>query len=431
MKQTEIPQTKQSSPGFSRVLAWLVILVLIGGGAWLGRDHIPPSWLSFLQGKAQSATGAKAGSQDAKGGKDGGRGGASSRPTPVVVATARKGDLPRYLNGLGTVTALNTVSVHTRVDGELQKVYFTEGQMVKEGDALAEIDPRPFQVLLTQAQGQFARDKATLDNARRDLERYRSARDAVTQQQIDTAASTVAQYEAATKIDQGQIDSALLQITYSHVTSPVTGRVGLRILDKGNIVHAADANGLTVITQVQPITVVFNLPEANVPQILKGNTGETKLAVEAWDRDMKTRLATGTLLAVDSQIDPTTASIKCRALFENKDEALFPNQFVNVRLLVETRKDAVLVPLASLQHSPKTDFVYIVKQDQTIEMRPVKIGVSEAEQLIIEDGVQAGETLITEGVDKLQPGMKVTTPQAGDAPAAVAHEGKRPPHGKD
>ncbi len=248
-----------------------------------------------------------------------------------------------------------------------------------------------------------------------DLERYKEAKAAVTQQQIDQASANVAQFEGATKTDQAMVDTAKLQITYSRITSPITGRIGLRLVDAGNIVHAADATGLVVITQVSPITVVFSLPENNLPQILKANANGAKVSVEAYDRDMKNKLATGTLLAVDSQIDQTTGTIRCRASFENKDESLFPNQFVNVRLLADTRKGVVLVPLAALQHSPKTDFVYVVKEDQTVEMRPVTIGTSEGEQLIIEKGVNPGETIVIEGVDKLQPGAKVTMPEATEA----------------
>jgi multidrug efflux system membrane fusion protein len=338
-----------------------------------------------------------------------------SRAIPVAASPARRGDLPLYLMGLGTVTAYYNVIVHTRVDGQLDKVLFTEGQMVREGDPLVEIDPRPFQVQLKQAQGQLARDQASLKNARLDLARYQEAGQAASQQQRDTAAAAVGQFEGAVLTDQGQIDSANLQLIYCHIASPITGKVGLRIVDPGNIVHAADPNGLVVVTQIEPIAVLFPIPQDNLPQVFKAMDGGKKLVVEAYDRNMKVRLATGTLFAVDNQVDLTNGTVRFKAVFENKDHSLFPNQFVNARLLVSTKKNAILIPAAAVQQSPQGMFVYVVGADETVEMRPIKLGPSGGEVNSVEEGLSPGEMVVTDGVDKLQSGTKVTVGQAGSS----------------
>jgi multidrug efflux system membrane fusion protein len=345
----------------------------------------------------------------------------AGRATPVVVATAREGDMGLYLVGLGSVTPFYTVTVHTRVDGEIMKVEFQEGQMVKKGDPLIEIDPRPYEATLLQAQGQLEKDQAELVNARLNVKRDTDAGTAVSAQQLSTDVATEQQTEGAIKVDQATIDSAQLNITYSHITSPIDGRIGLRLVDPGNIVHATDTNGMAVITQLQPIALVFSLPEDDIPRVMKSMAQNPNLPVEAYSRDSRTRIATGKLLTIDNEVDPTSGTFKCKAVFDNKDGTLFPSQFVNARLLVDTRQHAVIVPAAGVQQGPDSTFVYVVQPDNKVQLRNVTVtqlagneilvarGMppGAGEQSCVESGLSPGDVIVTDGVDKLVQGAKV------------------------
>jgi multidrug efflux system membrane fusion protein len=352
--------------------------------------------------------------------KAGGKG-AGAPPMPVVAAPARKGNIDVYIDALGTVTPLNNVIVHTRVDGQLMSVAFREGQNVKAGDLLAQIDPRPFEVMLTQANGQMARDQAQLKNAQVDLQRYQTllAQDSISSQQVDTQAALVRQFQGAVESDKGAIDNAKLQITYSRVTAPISGRVGLRQVDAGNIVHAGDSNGLVTITQVQPVTVIYPVPEDNVPRIVKRMQSTQSVAVDAFDRGGKTRLATGKLLTIDNQIDTTTGTVKVKAEFPNTDNALFPNQFVNVRMVVETHEDTTLVPSAAIQRGAPGTFVFLVKEDKTVAVTPVQLGAVSGETTEVSKGLAPGNLVVVDGADKLRDGSSV---ELIDAAARAAQQ---------
>ena len=340
---------------------------------------------------------------------------------PVGVAAARSGDVPLYLDGLGGVSAFYTVTVHSRVDGQLMTVPVREGQDVKSGDLLAQIDPRPFQAALDQVQGQLARDQALQTNAKLDLARYKDliASDAIPKQQLDTQAALVAQDEGTVKNDQALVESAKLQLDYSRITSPISGRIGLRQVDPGNIVHAADANGILVITQLHPIAVVFTLPEDNLPAVMRRVTAGARLPVIAYNRDKSQKLADGFLQTVDNQIDPGTGTSKLKAVFDNKENSLFPNQFVNVRLLLETKHNQVIVPSVALQRGAQGSFVYVAKADGTVEARPVTAGVIVGTDSAIDSGLKVGESVVVDGADALQPGAKISI-----TGAAAASKGK-------
>ncbi|HYR73283.1 MAG TPA: MdtA/MuxA family multidrug efflux RND transporter periplasmic adaptor subunit [Candidatus Acidoferrum sp.] len=346
---------------------------------------------------------------------------AGPRPVPVVTVAARSGDLGVYLTGLGSVTPLSIVTVRSRVDGQLMRTLFQEGQIVRAGDLLAEIDPRPFETQLTQAEAQLAKDEAALSNARMDLERYRTLVKGgfIPQQQMDTQASAVAQLAASIKADQGQIDSIRLQLTYTRINAPITGRAGLRLVDPGNMIHANDAGGLVVLAQVEPIAVVFTIPQDNLPPVLARQRAGGPIPVDAFDREGRTKLATGILVAVDNQIDAGTGTVKLKASFVNGDGSLFPNQFVNARILVDSLRGAVLVPNEAIQRGAQGLFVYVVKPDKTVELRKVTPGPSEGGVTAVREGVAAGDALIVDGADRVQERSRVE-PTSRERPAARA-----------
>jgi len=336
---------------------------------------------------------------------------------PVSVSPAELRDMPYYLTGLGSVTAYYTVSVKSRVDGQLVDVKFKEGQFVKQGELLAVIDPRPFEVQLEQAQAQLFKDQASLRDAKLNLQRYKDLlhnSGAMSQQQVDTQASTVDQLDGTVRTDQANIDNAKLQLIYCHITAPVSGRIGLRLVDPGNIVHATDTNAMFVITQLQPIAVVFTLPEDNLPAVEK-HMAKSTLSVEAYSRDDQTKLGTGKLETIDNQIDQTTGTGKLKAVFDNKDNTLFPNQFVTVRLLLETRKNSTLIPAAAVQRGPQGTYVFVAKADNTVTIRPVTLAFTQENLSVIASGISPQEVVVTDGQDKLQEGSKIELRQPAKA----------------
>ena len=338
---------------------------------------------------------------------------------PVSVYTAEQRDMPVYLSGLGSVTAFNTVNIKSRVDGELVQVAFKEGEMVKKGDLLAVIDPRPYQVQLSMAEAQLFKDQATLRDAQLNYERFKGLLQdsgAMSQQQVDTQKALVDQLEGAVRSDQSAVDNAKLQLTYCHITAPVNGRIGLRLVDSGNIVHAADTNPMLVITQLQPIAVIFTLPEDNLQSVAQ-RMRQGQLEVDAYSRDDQTKLASGTLLTIDNQIDQTTGTARLKAIFANTDNVLWPNQFVNAHLLLNTIKDAIIIPAAAIQRGPQGTFVFVVKPDKTVEVRNVTIAITQNNRTAIANGVAPGDVVVTDGQDKLQSGSKVE-------PRAAAPSGK-------
>ena len=401
--ETQSNQQTATQPGRSGSgrWVWIVLILLVVVGIILYRIH----------SRVESAS------------KDTGNNAAIS----VGVTTTQKRDVPYYLTGLGSVTAFYTVTIHTRVDGEIMKVYFREGQFVHAGDVLVEIDPRPFQVALDQAEGQLAKDQASQNDAKVDLSRYQQLwqEGVIPRQQLDSQQATVGQYDGAIKSDQAQIDNAKLQLTYSRVTSPIDGRVGLRLVDPGNIVHAADTNGILVITQVQPIAVIFTLPEDNLPEVV-AEMKKRQLLVEAYNRDNNMKLGQGVLLTLDNQIDQTTGTIKLKSQFDNRDQTLWPNQFVNIRLFLNVRKDAIVIPTAAIQSGAQGPFVYVVSSGNQAQVRSIQTEFSEGNISVIREGLNEGEEVVVDGQDKLQSGAtvsahtsNVTRSSSGEAPQGL------------
>jgi membrane fusion protein, multidrug efflux system len=391
-------------------LIWLLIPALLAAAIW-GYAH----W-----SKADASV------KPAAGGKKGDGKGADT--FQVVATKARRGNIGVYFNGLGAVTPIYTVTVKSRVDGQLMEIHYREGDTVHQGDLLIQIDPRPFEVQLTQAEGQLAKDQAALANARIDLTRYETllTQNAIPEQQVATQKALVTQDEGVVKSDEGQVDSAKLNLVYCRITAPITGRVGLRLVDPGNIVHASDPNGLLVITQIEPISVLFTVAEDQLPVVLQ-KMRTAKLQVDAYDRDMKQKLARGTLTTVDNQIDQTTGTVRLRATFDNKDDSLFPNQFVNARLLVQEKRGVILLPSAAIQRSSNATFVYLIKPDSTVTVRNITEGTTEGDDSEITSGLNDGDPVVMTGADKLEEGSKVnaqfpqdnspnTTQKKGGAP---------------
>lgn len=409
------PPRRRSRAGWVGLL--ILLLGLGAGGAWY--------W------KKQGATAPEGGAEGAVAGAPGAgarRFGAGNRPQPVSARAAKRQDLRVSVNAIGTITALNTATVRARVDGELRRILFREGQQVKAGDLLAEIDPRAYEVALAQMQGQLQRDAAQLKNAELDLARYRDllAKDSIAKQQVDTQEALVGQLKGTVLSDQAQVDNARLQLSYTRVTAPISGRLGLRQVDLGNIVHASDTTGLVTITQTQPIAVVFAVPEAYLPQInqrLQAKGGV--LGVEAWDREQRRRLAQGRVLTTDNAIDTTTGTIKLKAEFPNADGTLFPNQFVNIRLQLDTLPNALVAPNNAIQRGSMGTFVYLVKEDGTVTLRKVSTGAVDGDWVAIEGEVEPGDRLVTDGADRLREGAKVEVIEAkrGNRPGAGAPSG--------
>src|ERR1700680_2008358 len=418
------PVASAAPPAKSRWWIWLLVLGVLAIGIWYYRG--PHS-------KAQ-AENSNANAPGAPGGY-GQNGGAGFNPiVPVVVATAQHGDVPVYFTGLGTVTAYNTVTVHSRVDGQLVSVAFKEGQFVHQGDLLAQIDPRPFQVILEQAEGALAKDQAQRKDAEANFERFKLlfAEGVIPKQQMDTQQAQVGQFDGAIKTDQAMIDSAKLQLSFTHITAPISGRIGLRLVDAGNMVHASDAGGLLVITQLQPISVIFSLPQDQLPQVVAKLRVGGQLPVAAYDRDNTAKIASGTLTSIDNQIDTTTGTYKLKATFSNDNNILFPNQFVNVHLLVDTKRNLTVVPVTAIERGPQGTYVYAVDHNNVAKIRTVTIAQSTDENAGLSSGVNPGDTVVIDGQDKLQDGTQVSpnfgTPRRATSPGAGNNLGSPSPN---
>ena len=379
-----------------RIIGLAVLLLVVAGIAWLA-----------LRPAAKPGGGGPGGRSG--GGRPNMAAALANLAVPVRVASAVTQDIDIFLKSLGTVTAYNTVTVRSRVSGELVDVPFQEGQQVKAGDLLAQVDPRAFQVALDQARGTQMQNLALLENARRDLQRYQALfkQDSIAKQQVDTQAALVRQYEGTIKSDQANVDNARLQLDYARITAPISGRLGLRQVDRGNLVSSSDTNGLVVITQTQPISVVFTLPETQLPEVRAELAEGKTLAVEAYDRADTRRIASGTLATLDNQIDVTTGTLKLKAKFENQDDALFPNQFVNVRLHVLTRKGVTAIPTAAVQQGSAGAFVFLVQPDNTVQVKQVKLGAINKGLVAVNEGLQPGDRVVTEGTDRVRAGAKV------------------------
>ena len=397
-------------PGF-----WLLAIVLLAGGYWaidLARRPPPaeaPGTGAPDTARTEAPGAARTDAPGAGRASTSGAGRGGERAIPVTVAVVERADVPVALDALGTVTSLRTVTVRSRVDGQLLRVNFREGQMVKAGELLAEIDPRPFQVQLEQAQGQLARDRALLENARLDLERYRTlvTQEAASEQQLDTQRALVRQYEGAVRSDQAQVDNARLQLAYARITAPFAGRLGLRLVDPGNLVRAGDATGLVTITQVQPIGVTFSLPEKDLAPVLARYRAGTPMPVQALDREQRAVLATGRLTTLDNQIDVTTGTLKMKAEFANADGALFPNQFVNARLRIDVLVGATVVPGAAIQRGAPGTYVYLAQPDGTVALRRIDPGPVDGERTVVKHGLEVGDRVVVDGVDHLRDGARV------------------------
>jgi multidrug efflux system membrane fusion protein len=397
---------------------WILLLALLGAAAYY-------VWSKRTAAPASESSGAA-------GGKRGQGGNAAA---PVDAAKAVKGNIGVYVTGLGAVTPIYTVTIKTQVNGQLMQVLYKEGDMVKKGDTLAEIDPRPYEAQLTQYEGQLLRDQATLDNARIDQARYETLikQNAVPEQQLATQIATVKSDEGIVKNDEGLIQAVKVNLIYCHITAPITGRIGLRLVDPGNIVQTSDANGLLVITQLQPISVIFTIGEDQLPTIYAKHRAGQKLPVDAFDREMKTKIASGSLTTIDNEIDQTTGTVKLRATFDNSHNELFPNQFVNARLLQQEKRGVILVPSAAVQRNSSKTYVYVVKPDSSVTVRNVVTGTSDDTNIEITSGVQEGDVVVLSGVDKLQEGSTVTVNllgAPGGTTTAAAPSGKAKTGGK-
>jgi membrane fusion protein, multidrug efflux system len=396
------PATRRSRTG-SRILIALILLGLAGGGWYLWH-------LRHGQPAPQAATGRRAATQ--------------GLPQPVGFATIDKGDIRITLNELGTVTSLDTVTVQTQIAGQLQEIGFKEGQMVKKGDFLAQIDPRPYIAALEQAQGTLAHDQGLLDQAKTNLKRFQTLgrQDSIAQQQVDDQRYLVQQYTGTVQTDQGAVDTAKINLDYCRIVSPIDGQIGLRLVDLGNYIQVGSTTGLVVITQMQPISVLFSVPEDNVPDIIQRVRSGATLTVDAYDRANTKHLATGHLGTIDNTIDTTTGTLKLRAIFDNPDEMLYPNQFVNARLLVNTMQDTIRVPVPAVQRGEPGTFVYLINEDDTVSARPIKVGPVDGHYQAVLSGLNAGDRVVTDGTDRLKDGAKVTLPAAqGATPGQATH----------